>query len=165
MEAMEQDGNQVNDFFLNQMLCAYANARPPQPDRAEVAFRKAMKNNVKLNEFLHTSVRNALGKERAEALLAELGLPVTFERTSASQSGKYANQHGRKSSSTSNTGNNTNNLNKNNVQKSDVAPFLKISEDKRSTSPGGEKQQTKQAASPEPVKGRSNKDDNWRAQA
>lgn len=93
MQAMKEDGIRGNEFFLNQVLCSYANASPPQPDRAEIAFREAVKQGVKMNEFLHTSVRKALGKERAEGVLAELGLPVTFERTAAGMSGgKYGNK-------------------------------------------------------------------------
>merc|ERR1719298_23407 len=71
---MYQKGIEINEFFLSSQLRVYANAQPAQPAKAIDAFRKAVANGTRINEYVVDSLERVIGRERAELLHNELGL-------------------------------------------------------------------------------------------
>merc|ERR1719476_335498 len=67
-EDMCADGIAMNDYFLYTMLLAYARAKPPRPDRAEVTFRSAMESGLRSNARLAKVLASAVGRPRAAQL-------------------------------------------------------------------------------------------------
>jgi len=68
-DEMQEDGLAINDYFLYTMLLGYARAKPPRPDRAEIAFCSAMDSGIPCNARLAKVLANAVGRTRAAQLL------------------------------------------------------------------------------------------------
>merc|ERR1719238_272 len=65
---MRNDGLRMNEYFLYALLDAYACAKPKEEERAERAFRRAMKAGVKANDFVRGALCKIMGAPAAHAL-------------------------------------------------------------------------------------------------
>merc|ERR1719213_1257126 len=60
LSRMAGEGHAMNDYFLNLLLLSYSNAQPRQPDKAEQAFLTGVKQGVKPNRYITSSLKKAL---------------------------------------------------------------------------------------------------------
>jgi len=69
------DGNgiQVNEYFYASLISACAAARPPQPGRAEAAFRSCHGRGLCASRLIRLA-KSALGDARADVVCADLGV-------------------------------------------------------------------------------------------
>jgi len=66
------DGLSMNEYFLYQMLTAFANAKPLQSLRAKALFREARNEGLKANDHVLRVLGRAIGRPAASALAREL---------------------------------------------------------------------------------------------
>jgi len=72
-------GLKMNEYFLCNLLCAYANAKPqPEAERAANALRKAVQLGLKPDEHVNTAFVRAVGHEWAQSIMQELGLSCSL---------------------------------------------------------------------------------------
>merc|ERR1719313_2622361 len=76
-------GIKSNAFFLCGLLTAYANATPKESDQAEREFKRAVRDGVKVDDYVISALERATGRSTAAALAA--GLPYTPLSSSAVQ--------------------------------------------------------------------------------
>jgi len=80
MHEMEAMGLSINEYFVNVLLGAYANAQPKQSARAVTLMRKVKANRVMVNDYVLTSLEKVLGRDHAQELANELGLKAEQRR-------------------------------------------------------------------------------------
>merc|ERR1719460_3193669 len=61
-DQMEKQGVKSNAFFLCGLLTAYANASPKECDKAEREFKRAVRNGVKVDDYVITALERATGQ-------------------------------------------------------------------------------------------------------
>jgi len=83
MVDMLANGFGANEYFMCGLFTAYANAFPPEPARAEQAFRTALESKgcgrsagFAADEFVLSALTRAVGKDRCHELCNELNIPV-----------------------------------------------------------------------------------------
>jgi pentatricopeptide repeat protein len=78
MHELDHFGLKMNEYFLANLLSAYAYAEPvPEAERAVNQFYKAYDNGLKLDNHVFVTFTRAVGRERAERVFAELNIPVS----------------------------------------------------------------------------------------
>eukprot|EP00747_Dinoflagellata_sp_TGD_P211290 gnl/TRDRNA2_/TRDRNA2_84528_c0_seq1.p1 gnl/TRDRNA2_/TRDRNA2_84528_c0~~gnl/TRDRNA2_/TRDRNA2_84528_c0_seq1.p1 ORF type:complete len:622 (+),score=121.91 gnl/TRDRNA2_/TRDRNA2_84528_c0_seq1:140-2005(+) len=77
---MSAEGTVINDYFLYAQILAYGTSRPREPQRAEEAFRAAMKIGLKANDHIASALSRAVGRERCGELLTEFGCAVELPK-------------------------------------------------------------------------------------
>jgi len=74
MNQMRNEGNKINEYFLNVILVACGSCKPKQARKAEDLFVLSLSDGCNINEYVVTSLEKVVGRERAKALLEENGV-------------------------------------------------------------------------------------------
>merc|ERR1719454_469354 len=82
-DQMEKQGVKCNAFFLCGLLTAYANATPKECDQAEREFKRAVRDGVKVDDYVMSALERATGRNTAAALASSL--PYTPLSSSVAQ--------------------------------------------------------------------------------
>lgn len=75
LDNMIDEGIQMDNYFLCQLLFSYANAKPPQHDRAEYMFRSAIAKGLTTNQPTWTALSRAVRPQQWAKLSQEFLFP------------------------------------------------------------------------------------------